>query len=184
AFAGAHRDRSAGSEKPGHAARIDRQSTTKDTKDTEVRSFSAFSSFVSLVSLVFLAFLAEHLRLEPPHLRAALPRVARQPRLVTRLRDKRLAVPIPFRRDLRQEQASVPPHFHHQAMAADLDIVGKGNRLERTQHRDLELEMRELGGADRRKSWIGAGCGDGAAQDHAAERLVSVHMANAPAQFA
>ena len=78
----------------------------------------------------------------------------------------------------------MPPHFHHQAMAADLDIVGKGNRLERTQHRDLELEMRELGGADRRKSWIGAACGDGAAQDHAAERLVSVHMANAPAQFA
>ena len=73
---------------------------------------------------------SEHLRLERPEPRALLPGVWWQPRLLTRVGEKRLAIPAPLCGDLRQQQTTVPSLFDHQPMPAHHDLFDVGHRFE------------------------------------------------------
>ena len=92
-------------------------------------------------------FLAEHLRFEPPHFGPVFPRVSRQAGLVAGLREKRLGIPVPFGRDLRQQQAAVPSTLDDQSVPADDDVGGSGDRFERTEQRDLDFQLGDFGEA-------------------------------------
>src|SRR5580765_8013649 len=74
-------------------------------------------------------FLAEDLRFEPPDFGPVFPGVSRQPGLVTGVREKRLGIPLPFRRDLRQQQAPVPLTLDDQSVPADDHVRGSVDRL-------------------------------------------------------
>ena len=106
--------------------------------------------------------LPEHLRLESPELRALLPRVARQARLVAGLREERLPIPAPFGRHLRQQQPALPALLDDQPVTADFDVVRRRDRLERPEQRHLDLQAGQFRGADRREPRIGAAGGHGA----------------------
>src|SRR5882672_9562302 len=86
--------------------------------------------------------LAEHFCLEPPDLCSFLPRVHWQAGFVAGVRQKRFAVPRPFRRDLRQQQTAVPSLLHDEPVLADLDLFRARDRFERTEQRQLEIELR------------------------------------------
>src|SRR6185295_4715277 len=96
---------------------------------------------------------------------------------------KRDRIPLPFRRDLRQQQASAPILFDEQAMRADLDVVRAANRLERAEERQLDVDVIELGGRDRLESRILAARGDGALRDDLIEPQIGREVADAPAQI-
>ncbi len=72
---------------------------------------------------------------------AALPRVSRKPGLLAGVREKRLRVPVPFGRHLRQQQAALPSLFDDQTVAADDDVLRPGDRLERAEQRDLDVDV-------------------------------------------
>ena len=77
-----------------------------------------------------------------PQLRASLPRIARESGLVARRREERFGVPLPLGRDLREQQAALPALLHDETMATDDDVGRAGNRLEWSEQRDLDLEIR------------------------------------------
>src|SRR5713226_6164460 len=96
--------------------------------------------------------LTEDFRLEAPQSGAVFPRVARQAGFVTGLREKRFRVPVEFGRDLGQQKTPLPAILHHEAMATDGDVGRTGNRLERAEQRDLDVDLGELDVRDRRKA--------------------------------
>src|SRR6185503_11622587 len=95
--------------------------------------------------------LPEHLRLESPQLRALLPRVARQARLVAGVREKRLPVPSPFGRDLRQQQPALTVLLDDQPVPAHFNLLRRCDRLERAEKRYLNLQAGQFPGGDRRE---------------------------------
>ena len=66
-------------------------------------------SFVMIRVATTVSVVAEYFRLEPQDARPAAPRVTRQTGLETRVREKRLAIPAVFRRNLRQKQPLLRP---------------------------------------------------------------------------
>ena len=102
---------------------------------------------------------------------------------MTRLRKKRLAIPVPLGRHLRQQQPAVPTHFDDEAVAPDGDVVGTGDRLERTEERELEIERRQFCGGDGRKARVRAAGGDRTTRDHVAEWLVHLYVPDAAAEL-
>src|SRR6266540_3674809 len=128
--------------------------------------------------------LAKHLGLEPPQLRAIFPGVAWKTRFVTRLREKRFDIPLPFNRNLRKQQTAAPSALDDQAVPADLDSIGAGDRLERSEQRHLDLDPRYFRFGDRRKTRVAAAGRDGAAWDDVAKRFVDLDMTDASAQIA
>src|SRR5206468_1715835 len=103
---------------------------------------------------------------------------------VARLREERFRVPFPFNRDLRQQQSAMPGPLDDETVPADFNVGRTGDRLERAQKRQLDLECRQLRGGDRRKSWIRAARRDSAPFQHAPKRLVRLDMTDAPAELA
>ena len=95
-----------------------------------------------------------------------------------------VGVPFPLGGDLRQQQTAPPSHLHHQAMAPNLDVRGSCYRLERAEHRDLDLDLRQLRRRHRRKPWIGAARGDGTLRHSARQRIVALDVADASAELA
>src|SRR6185369_5375179 len=87
--------------------------------------------------------LAEHLRFEPPQRREMFPRVARQPGFVAGVGEKGFCVPAPFGCHLWQQQTPMPSGFDDEAVAPDLDVIRSGDRLERSEKRDLDLDLLE-----------------------------------------
>src|SRR5947209_7529128 len=160
-----------------------RRKAARKVPSTWIASMNGTSRSCAAFSLPDLPDLAEHLRLKPPHLRALFPGVARQAGLVTRLRKKRLAIPVPLGRHLRQQQPAVPTHFDDEAVTPDGDVVGTGDRLERTEERELEIERRQFYGGDGREARIRAAGGDGTTRDHVAEWLVHLHVPDAAAEL-
>src|SRR4051812_32907345 len=127
---------------------------------------------------------AKNLRLELPHLRSAVPRVARQSSLPAGVREKGVGVPVPFGGDLRQQKPALPAALDDEAVAADDDVVRSGDRLERTEQRDFDVDGVEFVRRERRKARVAAAGGDRAARKNGAERLVRLDMADAPTQVA
>ena len=118
------------------------------------------------------ASVAEDVGREAVDLRAALPAVRRQAGLRAGVRKELLAIPSPLGRDLRQEQAAAAALFDDEAVAADLDRGGiaRIDLLERPEHRDFDVEIVELGRADRIEARILARRADGDARDFFRER--------------
>src|SRR5687768_7577102 len=79
--------------------------------------------------------LAKHFGVEPGDARAVLPGVAGEAGLQARLTQKLFGSPLPFRRDLRQQQTAPGTQFRNQPMTADRDrVLGERiNFLERSQ---------------------------------------------------
>ena len=92
---------------------------------------------------------------------------------MTRLRQECFRIPLPFGRNLRQQQAALPALLHDEAVTPDLDVVGAGDRLERPEDGQLDVECREFGRGDARKPRVGAAGGDRTSEHHVAERLVA-----------
>ena len=102
---------------------------------------------------------------------------------MARVRQECFRIPLPFGSDLRQQQAAARPFFDHDTMAADLDVGRAGDRFERHQQRQLEIDVRQLVDGEGRKSRIEAACGRRAARDDAAERLVGIDVTDAAAKL-
>src|SRR5204863_1671057 len=115
---------------------------------------------------------------ESPDLGAVLPGVARQTGFMAGLLEQLEAIPLPFGRDLRQQQPPVPAHLDDETMTADRDLARIAHRLERTEHGDFYVEVRQLAGADRRKPRIGAACGNRAVGDHVCDWAVGLDVAD------
>ena len=58
------------------------------------------------------------------------------------------------------------------------------NTLDRPKHRNLEIDLAPLRGAERRKSRIGDRCRNGAPLDDLDERQLGLGISNAASQFA
>ena len=78
----------------------------------------------------------------------------------------------------------MPGPLDDETVPADFNVGRTGDRLERAQKRQLDLECRQLRGGDRRKSWIRAARRDSAPFQHAPKRLVRLDMTDAPAELA
>src|SRR5262245_20309206 len=87
-----------------------------------MRRIGAFERKTSEAGRTLVVF-AEHFGLESEHLRAIPPRIARQPGLVAGVRHECLGIPFPFRRDLRQQQTTMPSELDDHAVAADFDFA-------------------------------------------------------------
>ena len=111
--------------------------------------------------------------------------------LATELRRRKAAAELDKVPEEMREQPGEPmtadeiqAFLDDKTVSADLDIVRTSDRLERAEERQLELEVRQLGRADRRESRIRAARGERAARDHPAERLVGLDMTDTAAQLA
>jgi hypothetical protein len=80
-----------------------------------------------------------------------LPGVARQAGFVAGLDEEGFGDPSSIRSRPAAAAGRAATRLHHQPVAADFDVLGSGDRLERTEQRDLDLELLELGRRDRRK---------------------------------
>src|SRR5262249_58055663 len=78
----------------------------------------------------------------------------------------------------------MPALLHEKPVTADHDVRGRGDGLERTEQRDLDLHVGELGAGNRRKPRVAAACGDRAPRHDHSQRLVRLDVADAPAQIA
>ena len=103
---------------------------------------------------------------------------------MTCVRKKSFGIPLPFGRDLRQQQPSTPSLADDQAVTTDFDFARSRNRFERAEQRQLDLDAWNLLNGDSRKPWILARGTYGAARNHAAERLVGFNVPDAAAQVA
>src|SRR5262249_32319899 len=150
----------------------------REARSKSTRSTRAISGRFEVSSL------AEHLRLESKQLRGVLPRIVRQSGFAAGLGEKRVGVPLPLGRGLRQQKTPMPALLDEQTMAADLDLPRRCDRLEQPEQRDLDLQVGQLGLRDRWKPRVAAARRDGAPRDDEPERLVRLNVADAPAQIA
>lgn len=74
--------------------------------------------------------------------------------------------------------------FNEQAVAANLDFIGRCNRLERTQDRDLDVECQEIRPIDGGKSRIGTASQARTFRDCVSERRIGLQMSNAASKVA
>src|SRR5260221_3713748 len=89
--------------------------------------------------------LPEHLgaEAEEGHARPP-PRLSGEARLQADLLEEPFRVPAPFRSDLGQEETAPAPLLDIEAVRSDLDLRGVRDLLARQEHRDLDVEQREI----------------------------------------
>jgi len=84
-----------------------------------------------------------------------LPGIPRESGFETRVFEERRAIPPPFYRNLREQQAAPVALFHDQPMPANFDVVHRSNLLLRCEDGDLQLDTWELLRRDGFESGIG-----------------------------
>ena len=129
--------------------------------------------------------IAEDFRLESINERAALPGVGREAGLAAGMREKLQAIPAPFGRDLRQQQTASLALLDDEPVASDDDRAGiaRIDLFERSEHRDLDLQVVELRRAHRLEPRIFAGGADRAARDLLGQWTTALERPDAAAQL-
>jgi hypothetical protein len=93
----------------------------------------------------------EDIRFEAIDACTVLPGVDRKPSFAAGVGEELFAIPSPLGGHLWQQQATVRSALHDQTMPPNDDRVGLAgvNLFERSEHRDLDMEIREFGGTYR-----------------------------------
>ena len=101
------------------------------------------------------------------------------------MREKLEAIPAPFGRDLRQQQTASLALLDDEPVASDDDRAGiaRIDLFERSEHRDLDLQVVELRRAHRLEPRIFAGGADRAARDLLGQWTTALERPDAAAQL-
>src|SRR5262245_34077042 len=96
--------------------------------------------------------------------------------------EKRFHVPLPLGGHLRQQQSPAPAALDDESVAADLDVCRSGDRLQRSEQRQFDLEVRQFSGIDCCEARILCRRGDRTALNDVTQRLVGFKVPDASAQ--
>ncbi len=110
------------------------------------------------------------------------PGVGRQSGFQTGLSEKCLSVPAKLRGHLGKKQSMPPPLADMKAVAADLDRERVGDRLERGEDGDLQLEFGQFLAGDRWKTGVLGRGGDGAVGHSLGQGTNSMDISDAAAK--